>query len=180
MNDSQEPELQPEEFKTPLPPEGDNIASRDKRFFAAMIDGFLGMLVSIPLFNFYGVWDSVQSNTPLPGSVSTTLTIFGLVMFFVLHGYLLFQYGQTIGKRLMGIAIVTMDGNKPNFWPLIANRYLPQWVAGLIPAIGPLLAIADVSYIFFNDQKRCVHDLIAGTKVIDLRIRTQGYARMEV
>ena len=92
-------------------------------------------------------------------------------MFFVLHGYLLFHYGQTIGKRVMGLAIVTLTDEKPQFAALIINRYLPQWVLGFIPGLGPLLAIADVSYIFFNDQNRCVHDLIAKTKVIDLSIK---------
>lgn len=166
MNDPQ----QSGDFQPPTSPVN-NIAGRLKRFWAAMIDGLVGMLVSFPVFSHFGVWEALQNNKEVSHTISNGLALFSLAMFFVLHGYLLFQYGQTIGKRVMGLAIVTLDGNKPQFAPLILNRYLPQWVAGFIPVIGPLVAMGDVLYIFFNDQNRCVHDLIAKTKVIDLSIK---------
>ena len=170
MNDSQEPgQFDTQSPKAPLPV--NNIAGRLKRFWAAMIDGMIGMLVSFPVFNHFGIWDAVKNQQDISASVSNGLALFGVAMFFVLHGYLLFHFGQTIGKRVMGLAIVTLTDEKPQFAALIINRYLPQWVLGFIPGLGPLLAIADVSYIFFNDQNRCVHDLIAKTKVIDLSIK---------
>lgn len=112
-----------------------------------------------------------MKGTELSSEVTIGLTVFSLVLFFVLHGFLLWRYGQTLGKRVMGLAIVTLDGHKPAFGPLILNRYLPQWVVGVIPGLGVFLALADVSYIFFNEDKRCVHDLLAKTKVIDLSIK---------
>jgi uncharacterized RDD family membrane protein YckC len=36
-----------------------------------------------------------------------------------------------------------------------------------------LLTVIDVLFVF-RDDKRCVHDLIAGTKVIDLNIKTEA------
>jgi uncharacterized RDD family membrane protein YckC len=91
------------------------------------------------------------------------------LIFFVLHGPSLFLRGQTIGKRMMGIAIVTLDNQKPAFFPLIAQRYMTQWLLGMVPAVGPLLRLADILLIFRSD-KRCLHDHIAKTKVIDLKI----------
>ena len=91
-----------------------------------------------------------------------------------IHGFLLWRYGQTMGKRIMGLAIVTMDGQKPAFGPLILNRYLPQWVVGVVPGFGVLLALADITYLFFNEQNRCVHDVLAKTKVIDLSIKREA------
>lgn len=170
MNDPQEPNpFNASPPKAPVPV--NNIAGRLKRFWAAMIDGMIGMTVSLPVFNHFGVWEALKKQQEISASVSNGLAVFGVAMFFVLHGYLLFQYGQTIGKRLMGLAIVTLTNEKPPFAALIINRYLPQWVVGFIPGLGPLLAIADVSYIFFNDDNRCIHDLIAKTKVIDLSIK---------
>lgn len=36
----------------------------------------------------------------------------------------------------------------------------------LIPAIGQLFAVIDTLCIFWEDR-RCIHDLIAGTKVVN-------------
>jgi uncharacterized RDD family membrane protein YckC len=168
QNNEQRPEFQSE---PPAVPEQDNTANRMQRFLAAMIDGFLGMTVSIPLFNHYGIWDLMQTGGEIPTKVSIIMTAYSLIMFFVLHGLLLHRYGQTLGKRLMGLAIVMADGQRPSFNHLILNRYLPQWIAGLVPMVGPLLSMIDVLFIF-RDDKRCVHDLIADTKVINLKIKT--------
>lgn len=148
-----------------------NIASRPKRLAAALLDGFSGMLVSTPVFTHFGFWEAVKNQTPLPDNVSHGLTLFSLAVFFLLHGYLLHRYGQTLGKRIMGLAIVSLDGKKLPFGQLILTRYVPQWMVGMLPVIGPLVAFADVLFIFSSPQNRCLHDLIAKTQVIDLSIK---------
>ncbi len=168
QSNEQRPEFQPE---PPAAPEQDNTANRMQRFLAGMIDGFIGMAVSIPLFNHYGIWQLMQTGGEIPTKVSIIMTAYSLLMFFALHGLLLHRYGQTLGKRMLGLAIVMADGQRPSFSHLILNRYLPQWIAGLVPMVGPLLSMIDVLFIF-RDDKRCVHDLIADTKVIDLKIKT--------
>ncbi|HIB35817.1 MAG TPA: hypothetical protein EYO26_05415, partial [Dehalococcoidia bacterium] len=48
------------------------------------------------------------------------------------------------------------------------NVVLREWVMGLIgifPMIGGIIQLVDVMFIFRNDRK-CIHDLIAGTVVI--------------
>ena len=84
-----------------------------------------------------------------------------------MHGYLLKKYGQTIGKKLLGISIVTLDGEKPEFWPLILKRYLPLGLVSYTPVVGRFLPTIDALFIFGKD-KRCVHDFIAGTMVVNL------------
>lgn len=139
-----------------------------------MIDSSLGFIVLVVLFDYFNVLELVRTEQPIPTHINIKLVVGVLLMFFVLHGLLLYRYGQTLGKRFMGLAIVTMDGRRPSFAHLILNRYLPQWVAGFMPGgLGALLGILDILFIF-RDDKRCVHDLIAGTKVIDLRIKTQS------
>ena len=167
QSESEQPSQQPSEPANHV----DNSATRVQRFTAAMIDGFMGLTLSLPLFDHFGLWELMKTGGEVSTSVSIQMTVYGLVMFFVLHGVLLYKYGQTLGKRLMGIAIVTLDGQKPSFSNLILNRYLPQWVAGFVPTLGPLLGIIDALFIF-RDDKRCIHDIIAGTKVIDLNIKT--------
>ena len=51
---------------------------------------------------------------------------------------------------------------------MIGLRYLPTAVVTQIPLIGSILGITDILFIF-GQERRCVHDLIAGTKVIDYR-----------
>jgi len=169
----------------PTPPAVDNSATRAKRLGAFLIDwvilaGFMGMLFEYldlaPTQSMdmnAAIIEMAQKMSALPSADYWTLFFFPYVMFFLLHGYLLFNFGQTIGKRVMGIAIVTLDNRKPPFANLILQRYLTQWVLGMIPNFGIIIRALDVSAIF-RDDKRCVHDLIAGTKVIDLRIPTAG------
>ncbi len=56
------------------------------------------------------------------------------------------------------------DGRLLSFGRLIGLRYLPVWLVSVIPVIQ-LFGMIDALFIFRRDR-RCVHDLIAGTKVV--------------
>ena len=82
--------------------------------------------------------------------------------------------GQSIGKRIVGIRVVRLDGSKAGIVYAWVLRELAitgiGFMTGLIPIIGPILLrpafhITDWCMIFSDDQ-RCLHDLIAGTKVV--------------
>lgn len=162
----------------------DNTAGYGKRFAASILDSFLIAMAVAILFEYLGLGpDQAQATDmqtalkamaakieALSNSQQILLLIFPYLMFFILHGFSLFKSGQTLGKRILGIAIVTLDNQKPAFVSLIFNRYATQWVVGLAPGLGFLLRVADVLAIFWTN-KRCVHDLIAKTKVIDLSIK---------
>jgi uncharacterized RDD family membrane protein YckC len=171
------------DFQTgPTAPLVDNTASLGKRFSAFVLDGFFMCMALIMVMQSMGLLDPASSTdmaaaqaelqarlNALPDSKKTLLALSPFVIFFLLHGFLLQQFGQTLGKRIMGIAIVTLDNQKPAFVQLIVQRYLSQWVAGMVPLIGVLLRLADILAIFRPD-KRCIHDHLAKTKVIDLKI----------
>lgn len=184
MNDqSPTPDFQP----VPPAPVVDNTASLGKRFGAFILDGFFMVMALIMVMQSMGLLDPASSTdmqaaqvelqarvNALTDSQKSLLAISPFIIFFVLHGFLLQQYGQTLGKRIMGIAIVTMDNQKPAFLSLIVQRYLSQWITGMVPVIGVFLRLVDILAIFRPD-KRCIHDHLAKTKVIDLKIPvTQG------
>jgi uncharacterized RDD family membrane protein YckC len=160
------------DFDVPPPvpsPHIDNTASLGKRFAATCIDIAIMMFCLMPMVQSMGLVELVEKQQAIPPEAALKLVAFQLMMFFILHGFLLQQYGQTIGKRIIGIAIVTLDNRKPAFLPLILQRYVSQWLMGMVPVLGVLLRLADVLFIF-RDDRRCIHDLLAGTKVIDLKI----------
>jgi len=140
------------------------LASRWTRLWAAMIDAVLIAMVTGPLMYYLGVFETPRGEKP-PIEVMVTIALSGWVLFFAFNGYLLKQYGQTVGKRLLGIYIVTNSGEKPDFWPLIVRRYVVLGLLGYIPLIGRFISMVDVLFIFRKD-KRCVHDLMAATFVV--------------
>ena len=154
------------------PPEADvtvsessSLASLGLRLGGAIIDTIIALAVLFPLMYLTGYWESAMAGEQ---TVADTVlwAITGVVAFLVVHGYLLANYGQTVGKRLVGTRIVSVQDDKIlPFGRVIGLRYLPLWVVSQVPAIGPLLGIIDVLFIFRRDR-RCVHDLIAGTKVV--------------
>ena len=86
--------------------------------------------------------------------------VFVLVQFVPLNAT-----GQTWGKKVLGIKIVDLAGAKPPIGRLLGARYLPMQLVGNVPFVGPVLAIVNVLLIFRGDR-RCGHDLIAGTQVV--------------
>lgn len=139
-------------------------ASRWLRLFAALIDAIIAMIVTIPLMLYYGIFELAMQGKELGFQYTLMFASLGIVAFMLFHGYLLRTKGQTVGKLALGIKIVTLEGELPPFGKLIGLRYLPLWLLQLVPAVN-LLAIVDVLFIFRGDR-RCVHDLIAGTKVV--------------
>ena len=86
-------------------------------------------------------------------------------MFLIVQGWPLAQSAQTWGKKVLGIRIALLDGTQPTFGTLILKRYLPVQVASSIPVLGTVLGLINVLLIFRGDR-RCGHDLIAGTQVL--------------
>ncbi|SMF15662.1 Uncharacterized membrane protein YckC, RDD family [Alteromonadaceae bacterium Bs31] len=145
----------------------DELASRWARLWGALIDGVIGFTVMIPLMFITGYWERAMAQTV--GVTETVLyAVFGFVIFAVLHGYFLVKNGQTIGKKILGTKIVSNEtGEVLPVWKVLFLRYLPVSVAANIPVLGGFVIL--INYLFvFSKSKRCLHDLIASTKVINV------------
>jgi uncharacterized RDD family membrane protein YckC len=141
------------------------LASRWYRLWGALIDGVIGIAIGVGSMFVTGYWDRAmrQEITPLE---TFGFGVFGFVMFFVIHGYFLARDGQTVGKKLVGTRIVSSQTNEIlPLGKLLILRYLPLTVVSQIPLVGGVIALVNYLFIFRKD-KRCIHDLIAGTKVI--------------
>lgn len=132
-------------------------ATRLSRLGAAIIDGVL----------FGAGVGPTMIGLSTSGSIGVFLFLFGLLTMLVLavlNFVWLSTKGQTIGKRLVGIRIVNyFDGRNPGFMGAVVMRNVVPAFLGIIPLFG----LVDILYIF-TEERRCVHDLIAGTRVIEV------------
>ncbi len=92
------------------------------------------------------------------------------------HAILLaYWHGQTVGKRLLGVRVVTEAGAPLSFaravWrePGMRGFFLGGYIGLLSPgtaSIGLVLLLADVISPLLQEERRAIHDLLAGTRVI--------------
>jgi uncharacterized RDD family membrane protein YckC len=73
--------------------------------------------------------------------------------------------GRSLGKQWLGLRIVRLDGSRATFVRTVLLRMLLPWLLIWIPFVGWFLMPVDWLLIFREDR-RCLHDLIAGTKVV--------------
>ena len=93
------------------------------------------------------------------------------ISFLLAHGYLLATQGQTVGKVFMKTRIVDeRSGQIVALVPLFLRRYLLLWLLVQIPFFGGLLNLAN-GMMIFRTNKKCLHDDLAGTKVVSLKQR---------
>ncbi|ERB66293.1 RDD family protein [Vibrio coralliilyticus OCN008] len=149
------------------------LASRWSRFWAGFCDSLIMMVfIALPMIYFAGFIDSDIAYEAEGTSFVPTffLLIYSLLIFLLLNGYLLHKKGQTIGKNVFDIAIVDTQGSPLGLKRIFFKRIIPTVLFHHIPLIGGLLALADTLFIFRKD-KRCIHDLIAGSQVISLAVK---------
>lgn len=151
------------------------------RLFATGLDAaiiatlsFLSLLAARIILNTFG-FDCVtalnmpcaeQNYNTLLMPVATTLEfiapIFGILFTPTLASvYLLFFWahtGQTPGKAQMGVRVVRLDGEMMS-WPTALRRLLGYGLSILPFLLG-------FAWILIDDQRRGIHDRIAGTCVV--------------
>ncbi|APR85856.1 Hypothetical protein A7982_11205 [Minicystis rosea] len=147
------------------PPEDEDeiviLAERGTRFWGRTLDDLLLGLSVIPsLF----VIDSLKEETALRLLVMGTLPLVLLCY----QWYLVSTTGQSIAKRWLNMKIVRMDGSPAGFVSGVLLRSWIPFVLNMVPYVGSFAAFID-SVMIFGDQRRCLHDQIAGTKVIQVR-----------
>jgi uncharacterized RDD family membrane protein YckC len=68
--------------------------------------------------------------------------------------------GQTLGKKLLGIKVVTADWNPPSFWRSVGRAVIGYWLSSLVFGVGFL-------WMLWDDYQQCWHDKLFGTYVIE-------------
>ena len=141
------------------------LATRGRRAVAASVDSLVAMLVSVPLVFHFKMVEHLLQGEDISLGVEIEFEVLGFLLFMLVNAYFLSKNGQTLGKKLAGIRIATLDGGIPELWRIIALRYAPISLVTVLPYVGYALYTLDVLFIYRGDR-RCIHDLIAGTQVL--------------
>jgi len=141
------------------------LAGRFARLIAAIVDGIVILLVLVPFTYLFGYWERALSGQYLLLE-GIAWTVAGTVVWLVVNGYTLAKRGQTLGKMLLGVRIVSVsDDSILPVWKVFFVRYLPVTLVSQIPLLGFFAVIINALFIFRADR-RCVHDLMAGSRVV--------------
>ncbi|MEZ0070890.1 RDD family protein [Planotetraspora sp. GP83] len=161
---------------TSLPLAAKPLAARRHRFAAHFIDGVIYGLATAPLTLHLHRETSAAGRSvlttfldPYTGNPRWPVEVAGTILFTIYFWLLHARWGQTLGKRLCRLKVVSSaTGEAPGIRDS-GLRALVHPLLTAIPYLGPVLYLADALWIFADSDRRCLHDVIAKTVVIDLR-----------
>jgi uncharacterized RDD family membrane protein YckC len=138
------------------------------RFVGSLIDSVIILMVMLPIMFLTGYINMDDAMRGIQPSFyeKIKMGLIGFVVFIALQGYFLYTYGQTIAKKILGMRIVTMQNEKPDFAKLLTMRYGVVYLINQVPILNLFFTLANALCIFIGNDRRCIHDHFAGTKVI--------------
>ncbi len=163
------------------------LAGRFRRLVATLVDAVLVPALALLLLTITDVMEDADDYANV-GLMMLWVFLLAVVAYLILNGYTLWRRGQTLGKWVMGIAIVPAssllydsaknDGDAHQrayvpapfvpapLWKLIFIRalFFPLLFMAVVPWVA-LLPVLDQALIF-GKRRRCLHDLVAGTVVV--------------
>ena len=90
--------------------------------------------------------------------------------------------GQTVGKKIMGIRVITLEGGQASI-----SQYIIRWVfrladfpiwvfgaiaSGSLPWFSSVLAFSGIACVILSDKSQRIGDIVAGTIVIFTRSKS--------
>jgi uncharacterized RDD family membrane protein YckC len=133
-------------------------ASILRRFGAIFLDS---MLLVIPMYTIMGIFVFVPATRgEEPSALMNFISIPFMFVSLLYEGLMLqLKDGQTLGKMALKVRVVRPDGSSISTgqaWGRVAMRTILGclWIVDYIPA-------------FFTPDKTTLHDMVAGTRVVD-------------
>ena len=136
-----------------------NLASVGKRWAALIVDRFLFVFIGVVLIVGAVLVTPDKPDDPRTWAIIAVvlLTYCGYVAY---DAAMVLRNGQTLGKRLLHIRVVRADGG-----PVRAAQ---AWGRAITRGVA-VHVLALVNYVpsLFTRDKTCIHDLLAGTRVVN-------------
>jgi uncharacterized RDD family membrane protein YckC len=143
------------------------LARRFTRLAAQILDGLIyggAVLVGMVPLIFFGAGATPPNEDTFMGVFLGLMLLVGGAIF-VVNLYFLHRDGQTLGKKALKIRIVRTNDERSSLGRIFALRMLVPGVIGAVPIVGSFFPIVDSLFIF-GEQRRCIHDYLADTKVV--------------
>ena len=137
------------------------VASVGDRIFAQILD-WIVLLAYLVMVIWIGVENHINSNWYF------IITI-GLIPLFYTLLLEIFNQGQSLGKMLMKMQVVKLDGSSPTL-----GAYLMRWLLFIID--GPMTGYMGLLVIILSRNNQRLGDLAAGTVVI----KKQKYKKIQI
>ena len=142
-------------------------ADLGKRLLGSILDVFAGGLAVLPgvVLIIVAIAANDGRGNEQIGVVGILVMVLGVLIACALNLYLLVTRSQTIGKWLINTKIMDYETHEPAGF--VKSFVLRGLVNGMVGAFVPFYGLVDVCFIF-GEERRCLHDLIAGTYVVDI------------
>ncbi|MGV3466223.1 MAG: RDD family protein [Heyndrickxia sp.] len=135
----------------------ENPAGFWRRFGALILDGIVFMIIGLL---FIGI-----------DNKDTRDSINGIVQLVYQTALPIIWFGYTLGKRALGIRIVKKDGSNPTIGTMLLRNIVGGIVYGITFGIALIVSAIMVGV---REDKRSIHDFIAGTYVTNNPPRKEG------
>jgi uncharacterized RDD family membrane protein YckC len=132
-----------------------------RRFLASIIDGLISMAVgfSFVYFLLYWILPSPDEQV-LEAAKEVTDSLFSLAYGIIVP---VIWSGFTIGKKALGVKIQKVTGEEVTFWTMIKRVIIATII--YVISLGILLVVS-FFMVIIRDDKRTIHDFVAGTHVV--------------
>jgi uncharacterized RDD family membrane protein YckC len=132
----------------------EHLASPGQRFSGRLLDN---IVFALPLlFTAYAAFSSHD------GNVTAAVFVVALAGYLGVQGWAMKSWGQTLGKRVARTRVVSLDGSPVGFFRGFLMRDVIIFIAGVTRIVGLINAL-----MVFNSSRRCGHDHILVTVVVD-------------
>ncbi|MFC0270693.1 RDD family protein [Metabacillus herbersteinensis] len=159
-----------------------SLAGVGTRFLAYLLDSLfigipLNVLVVVLMFLIFGTSESMEmllysetAETELTDAqaaefLGRIVLFVGLTFIIGFAGAIAYYAGMhsskwqaTLGKKILGIKVTDLNGNRISFWRALGRLMSMQFLSGIL-MIGFIIT-------FFTEKKQSLHDLIASTIVV--------------
>ncbi len=136
------------------------LAGIGARFVAVFLDGLIMQAVQFVVGMAIGLLMATTATPEAAAGLAVLNIVISLAIGFSYEAFFLAAKGATPGKMAMKLRVVRPDGS-PISMGQAWGRTLGKQVSALILMIGYLMA-------FWDEEKRALHDRMAGTRVIKL------------
>ncbi|MCQ6274397.1 RDD family protein [Bacillus sp. V3B] len=125
------------------------------RFWAYLLDlVVIGSINGITVYPIFRALDFSRSDASMfaPISIVTAVTFYAYFVFMTKF------FGQTIGKMVFGLKVISLQGQKLNWSTIIFREWIGRFISGTILILYVVVG--------FLPKKQGIHDLFADTTVV--------------